>query len=888
MATKPLPVYVQQYGLTNTEELFETRTITELRAIEQQTRADEDKKRRDLRMMVGERYRDLIDAADSIVAMRKQSEAVKGLLSSLWTDTDAKELKKAIKSHVRQEPVGRDDERKQRLYGAAAQIKLLVEVPEQMWKSLESNQYLTASRLFLVSRLIYKNLLADNSENSSELDVESTFPVVQRQWDAISHFRSQIVQRATRYLGDIDVLSADVAKTLAAIIMLDNVTVMDVFETYLENRIKALESLLEAARSSTSAEIAESLEEIVEYLDETLQHVVEVFIRPYSPASDSTIIESYIIQLQQGFTIQEESTGIGSAAPLSSAGGSGDTSKSTMMRLYSTVTNVNLLIRYLPDSIQSFTPFLQADGPRGTVNKPVVKTATLKWLESAISKLQQSHLDRILSNIADVSGIFAVRRKILQKLSRSMQSTTKIKGSSDAGLVESTEPKLLRRRSKLLSISVPKRLPWNQTCDMLFEKQISLWDDLFKSSFNRRTIQIWEQALAQLSQLPDEMLEVLLKTLDSTSMYETDLSLLLWSKEETVMEISNVKSRKKLVETLKDKMHHRTPLLSRYLDRLDTICQTCYNDATALLRGDFEPFCKGLSAELVSEETSDLRRLRDQFNDKVQEAMTNQAMRLRFHFDRSKDDRQIEKQLFIGRVALGSSRNVSLAKLCPDQAGFMADFNQLYHESYGMWSRQLSDSLQSGVHSSFASLISPMNGSKVVVPVYPSALLSNALFNISLQIHRQGALAADRDIINMLLGDAVRVIMEEYKDGLKNVADDNVQSILQMMFDVGLLSRIHQDSAGDELLDDLKRRVGSKVDLAQLDGHVQKYHHQVSTLLGLLKTDGDDKTLKKKDTHGVSDSQVFLPVAAQTSRFALLPIAANCGPRGQSVKVPGQ
>lgn len=65
------------------EALFEAHTAAELRAVERQLRAGIEGKREELRQMVGERYRDLIEAADTIAEMRLSAEhlleAVRGL-----------------------------------------------------------------------------------------------------------------------------------------------------------------------------------------------------------------------------------------------------------------------------------------------------------------------------------------------------------------------------------------------------------------------------------------------------------------------------------------------------------------------------------------------------------------------------------------------------------------------------------------------------------------------------------------------------------------------------------------------------------------------------------------------------------------------------------------
>lgn len=56
--------------------LFECYNTEEIRGIERKVRGEIEQKREELRQMVGERYRDLIDAADTIGEMKQCSESV--------------------------------------------------------------------------------------------------------------------------------------------------------------------------------------------------------------------------------------------------------------------------------------------------------------------------------------------------------------------------------------------------------------------------------------------------------------------------------------------------------------------------------------------------------------------------------------------------------------------------------------------------------------------------------------------------------------------------------------------------------------------------------------------------------------------------------------------
>jgi len=68
------------------DNLFVAFSIRDVRAVEERARDEADKKKEDLRTMVGERYRDLLSAADSILRMRKSSTTLLKGLS--WINRD--------------------------------------------------------------------------------------------------------------------------------------------------------------------------------------------------------------------------------------------------------------------------------------------------------------------------------------------------------------------------------------------------------------------------------------------------------------------------------------------------------------------------------------------------------------------------------------------------------------------------------------------------------------------------------------------------------------------------------------------------------------------------------------------------------------------------------
>jgi len=147
--------------IDDADTLFLKYTIPQLRALQLKLVSDIDRKKQDLRIMVGERYRDVILAGDSITAMKTLGQSTTQSFKTLIKLCNVDSLTRQRARH----------EESSNVYPVAAQIKLLVDTPEQIWKGLESHGYLKAARLYLVARLIHKNLQTSKQALEFQLNV---------------------------------------------------------------------------------------------------------------------------------------------------------------------------------------------------------------------------------------------------------------------------------------------------------------------------------------------------------------------------------------------------------------------------------------------------------------------------------------------------------------------------------------------------------------------------------------------------------------------------------------------------------------------------------------------------------------------------------------------
>ena len=109
---------------------------------------------------------------------------------------------------------------KNQFYSIAVQIKLLLDMPEkvvmvtiimplnyalmfqQIWLALEDCSFLQASQLFLLARHVNTSLQSDSQQAAK---IATYFPVLARQWAAIGHFRTTILQTCRERLHDVGV-----------------------------------------------------------------------------------------------------------------------------------------------------------------------------------------------------------------------------------------------------------------------------------------------------------------------------------------------------------------------------------------------------------------------------------------------------------------------------------------------------------------------------------------------------------------------------------------------------------------------------------------------------------------------------------------------------------
>ncbi|KAG0055101.1 Golgi transport complex subunit 1 [Gryganskiella cystojenkinii] len=541
-------------GLVDADDLFMRLSVPELNAYERRTRTDIENKKQELRMMVGERYRDLIGAADCIVRMKETAYSVQGNISKMRNSCDIHALKRSVATKTMKAQGGAQDDMKKSVYTSATQIKLLADAPEQIWRNMESNNFLTASRLYLLSKAIYRNLEAE-VDDEDKLSVKEIFPVVGRQWDAVSHFKAQILQKSTRHLRSTRGSDIDVVETMCAIMLLDDVTIKDMFRLLLAQRQSAIKEALEVKDSNIGGQILLA----IEVLKSTLFHVAGVFLEPESGRVSH--FERYLRCLKQTFTSPSP------AKPPSPSSTSHDEFSSSILqpsslapvnlatsvipKLYPTTPNIHLLVRYLPESVQTFTPMIQLESPRAKFSQQEVFDGIRLWMED-IKAMFSGALEILLQQVQTSSEMVQIRTRVWAALQQDEYALT----------------------SKSTTSS------WNEVCLLLLGTPVSLWNEVLRTGFSRAIQDIIVFSLEELSDQPKKVLRQRLGELDEEEDPNHDLGRFVWHDSAVIKGASLPSATEPLIQRIREYVAGKTDLVAQ--------ATRAFEEKLAAIRSDAE------------------------------------------------------------------------------------------------------------------------------------------------------------------------------------------------------------------------------------------------------------------------------------------------------------
>ncbi|KAJ9082989.1 hypothetical protein DSO57_1039216 [Entomophthora muscae] len=164
------------------------------------------------------------------------------------------------------------------VFKISKKIKLLVDIPEQIWNALEGFRFLEASKLCLFAEETYEELTS-STISSCLTPVLKVFPVISSQWDILQNVRASVSYKARKMLQSVAFNPEEFFKCLVAIFYIDGLSLIDTINVFLESREQAIWRIFsETSEASDFHSAAEFLQQIIYIVHATMRGTLHFFI----------------------------------------------------------------------------------------------------------------------------------------------------------------------------------------------------------------------------------------------------------------------------------------------------------------------------------------------------------------------------------------------------------------------------------------------------------------------------------------------------------------------------------------------------------------------------------------------------------------------------------
>uniref|UniRef100_A0A8B9G331 Conserved oligomeric Golgi complex subunit 1 n=1 Tax=Amazona collaria TaxID=241587 RepID=A0A8B9G331_9PSIT len=894
------------------EALFEAHTAAELRAVERRLRAGIEQKREELRQMVGERYRDLIEAADTIAEMRLSAERLLGAVRGLQRGGAA-----------RPGPAARPPAQES-FYRAAAQLKLLLDVPEKVWGAVEGGRYLPAARLHLLGAHLRRQLQLDAPRARSS-PVLARFPILLRQVAAASHLRSTILQESKALLKSQTVSDQAVAEALCAIMLLEDSSPRQALADFLLARKLAIQQLLNQPHHG--AGIKAQVCSLMELLTTTLYQAHALFYTmpegmPRDPALPCGLL----------FSTLESATG-------QHAAGKGGVLEEEV--------KLSSWFRYLPEAVVEFQPALR------TLAHPIsqdhLRETLQKWITMCSEDIRAG-VSNLLVYVKSMKGLAGIRDAVWELLT---------------------------------SESVSQN--WAALCHRLLDKPASLWEDLLQQLFLDRLETLTKEAFDSISSSSKQLLTVALQELEvqpSTPapskhiQFEHNVALFLWSESSNDLPCDaawvSVANRGHFAKSgLSMKAQALTPCVQSFCSALDSKLKARLDDLLSYLpmdssakdaapvvqpRSAFDRYADAGTVEgllrdrcvacihhvlgCVREELQSTQSLLGGQADAPSDARLNAVLFMARLCQSLTELCPHLKQCVLGRsdsseMVLKETRSTKklgkgkAQEVSPVQAkwqGVKAELLQQSLFAYQIWSSAVTKGLvecftRTLLLDTAGSVLATATSwdeieiqeetesgttvtSKIRLPVQPSWYVQCLLFSLCQEVNRVGGHTLPKVTLQELLRTCMAQVLAAYEKLMEEKQEKKAGTFpmtqnraLQLLYDLRYLSiiltakseetkpsRIKHDSRMEKVIDFLEGHIDPfdlDVFTPHFNSNLNRLVQRTSVLFGLL-TGTENQYTSRSGTLSSQEQHIILPLASSQIRFGLLPLSMSSSRKTKS------
>ncbi|XP_068580891.1 conserved oligomeric Golgi complex subunit 1 isoform X2 [Cebidichthys violaceus] len=914
--------------------LFERYNTAEIRRVERKVRGEIEQKKEELRQMVGERYRDLIDAADTIGEMRQCSESVVQSIQDMHQYCHRLKQGRASTSSCRQEG---QRQWQDKFYTMASQIKLLLEIPERIWSAMEASQYLQATQLYLLCCHLHGLLQLEAATGGHYSPVLARFPILVRQVATTGHFRSTILLDSRSLLRGRAVSDQAIAEALVSTMLLEGSSPRQALADFLLARKASIHQLLNQPQHG--AGIKAQVCSLVELLVTTLFQAYAVF---YLPPEGGPRPGEGALSCGMLFSTLENVTSTTYAAK--------------DRRVLQEETSTGSWFKYLPPSITEYQPALR------TLAQPIqreqLRDTLQQWIDTCKEDICRG-VSGLLVYVKSLKGLAAIRDSVWDLLS--------------------TE-----------SISQH----WSAVCQRLLERPLVVWDDFLQQLFLQRLQAITKEETEAISTSSVQLLTSAVRDLEGQTIqtssatnpgsgrggqYEVDVASFLWSESpgDLLSDAGWVsvtqRGQQHQRSSLAMKTQALTPCVQNFCSSLDAKLKARLEDLQYYLpsqdTGSESGSVTGASSG-SSESSSSFNRFTD--SPAVEDALREGCVACVRHIlssirselaSASPDPSPacLSSVLFMARLCqsvgelcpnlkhciLGKQRGSEAAtketprqgkklgkarapaEVSPTQAKWARLKEELLvcsMEAYRIWSSALSkvllDKFATALHAESAGAIlttatnwedleiqeEAESGSsvtsKIRLPVQPSWFVQSLLFQLCVEVNRVGGHALPRPTLQELLQTCLAQVLHHYHSltqqsfSREGVFPMTQNRALQLLFDLrylnttlssrveeGKSSRSHQDPRFHQVCDWLEGYIDPfdldvftpplNTNLNRLSQRTSRVIAVSQVLLGLLT--GSEKQFALRSSSSVNSQEPFniLPLASSQIRFGLLPLSMS-------------
>ncbi|NXH31477.1 COG1 protein, partial [Myiagra hebetior] len=868
--------------------LFEAHTTAELRAVERRLRAGIEQKREELRQMVGERYRDLIEAADTIAEMRRSAERLLGAVRP--------------PSH-------------QGFYGAAAQLKLLLEVPEQVWGRWEGLDEEGVRWEGLDEEGVRWEGLDEEGVRWEGLDEEG---VSAPSWKlAASRGRSTILQESKALLRCRTGSDQAVAEALCAIMLLEDSSPRQALADFLLARKLAIQQLLNQPHHG--AGIKAQVCSLMELLTTTLYQAHAVFYTmPEGMAPDPALPCGLL------FSTLESTTGQNPA-------GRGGVLEEDL--------KLSSWFKYLPESVVEFQPALRTLAH--PISQEYLRETLQQWITMCSDDIRTG-VRTLLVYVKSMKGLAGIRDAVWELLSSESSSHN-----------------------------------WEAVCRRLLDRPVSFWEELLQQLFLDRLQTLTEEGFDSISSSSKQLLASALQELEVKAgscapskqiQLETNVALFLWSESPGDLPGDaawvSVGQRGPFARSgLAMKAQVLTPCVQSFCSTLDSKLKARLEDVLSYLPTDSsspkEPALPPRSAfNRFSDAGTVQGLLRDRCAACVQHLLGCVREQLQSQLEPA-GDAKLNAVLFMARLCqalpelcphlqrcvLGQAGGAEPAPKEPRSAkklgkgkaqevspelakwqGVKAELLQQSLLAYQLWSSAVTKGLVQGfthtllLDTAGSVLATATNWdeieiqeetesgssvtSKIRLPVQPSWHVQCLLFSLCQEVNRVGAHTLPKVTLQELLRSCLAEVLAAYQKLLEQKQEKRPDSFpltqsraLQLLYDLRYLSiiltaksedtkpsRIKQDSGIEKVIDFLEGHIDPfdlDVFTPHLNSNLNRLVQRTSVLFGLL-TGTENQYTSRGGALSSQELHNILPLASSQIRFGLLPLSMSSSRKSKS------